>query len=263
MKKIQLISPAKVNLTLDVIKKTKSNFHEIRSIMIPIQLHDIIAIELLPQKNAVPNKNSAPNITLKIAGLDCPQGSENSIYKAVVLFCEATKVRPVIKIALMKRIPLASGLGGGSSNAATTLIGLNKLFDNPLSTRKLINIATKIGMDTPFFLNPTISLVTHFGEKVTSIHRKNSTPLKVVLTPQKQTKKSSAHAYEKLDLSLCNKQKGLTSKLLNFLKNSPLSWDSEWDDLLHNDFTQLYRTKPKNTHLTGSGPAEFKIIMIK
>lgn len=263
MKKIKLISPAKVNLTLDVIKKTKSNFHEIRSIMIPIQLHDTIELELLLQKNAVPNINSAPNITLKTVGLDCPQGSENSIYMAAKLFCEATKIRPVIKITLTKRIPLASGLGGGSSNAATTLVGLNKLFDNPLSTRKIINIATKIGMDTPFFLNPTISLVTHFGEKVIPIHRKNSTPLMVVLTAQRQTKKSSARAYEKLDLTLCNKQKGLTSKLLNFLKNSPLAWDPAWNGLLHNDFAQLYRTEQKNIHLTGAGPTEFKIVMKK
>lgn len=261
MKKIKLISPAKVNLTLDVIKKTKSNFHEIRSIMMPIELHDTITIGLLPQKNTVPNKKSTPNITIKTVGLPCPQGSENSIHRAAMLFCEAAKIRPVIKITLTKRIPLASGLGGGSSNAATTLIGLNKLFDNPLTTKKLINIARKIGMDTPFFLNPTISLVTHFGEKVIPIHRKNSTPLKVVLTAQKQTKKSSAHAYGKLNLSLCNKQKGLTSKLLNFLKNSPLSWDSEWNNLLHNDFTQLYEAKPKNTYLTGSGPAQFKIVM--
>ncbi len=229
----------------------------------PIQLYDTITIV----------KNTTNRIILNTKGLPCPQGRQNSIYKAAKLFFKAivehrkgVYIRPAVIITLQKRIPLAAGLGGGSSNAATTLIGLNKLYNTPLSTKKLTELAKKIGMDTPFFLNPTLALATHFGEKVTPIIRKNSTLPKVLLFPSKQKKKSTTHAYKALDVSVCNKQKASTKKLLNFLKNSPKSWDPQWNTLLHNDFEQLYpmestSQKTKKTYLTGAGPTRFNIIV--
>lgn len=254
MNKIRLLSPAKVNLTLDIGAKTADGYHKMQSIMMPIQLHDTITIV----------KNNDKKIIVITKGLSCPQGKGNTAYKAAELFYQATKIRPAVTITLYKRIPLAAGLGGGSSNAATTLVGLNRLYDNPLSPKKLIQLAKKIGMDTPFFINPTLALATHFGEKITPIIRKNSTLPKVLLFPSKQKKKSTALAYESLDLSLCNKQKASMKKLLNFLKNSPKSWDSSWNVLLHNDFEQLYAPpstdqKKEKTYLTGAGTIRFRI----
>lgn len=258
MKKITLKSPAKINLTLDIIGKAANGYHQISSIMLPIQLHDTITIAKTPKKIGTLQEK----IILITKGIECPQGAMNSVSKAAKLFFDTTKkqlrAKAVIQITLFKRIPLASGLGGGSSNAATTLIGLNKLYGSPLSLKKLTQLAKKIGMDVPFFINPTLTLATHFGEKVTPIKRKNSTPPPILLIPSKQKKKSSKHAYGALDIPLCNKKKMDTKKLLNFLKSSPLSWSQEWNALLHNDFNQLY--PPSSTsHLSGAGPMRFQI----
>ncbi|MCX6733765.1 MAG: 4-(cytidine 5'-diphospho)-2-C-methyl-D-erythritol kinase [Candidatus Peregrinibacteria bacterium] len=254
MNQIRLSSPAKVNLTLDIADKSTSGYHRMQSIMMPIQLHDTILIR----------ENNNKGIALRTKGLVCPQGCENSAYKAAELFYGAAKIRPAVTITLNKRIPLASGLGGGSSNAATVLVGLNELYGSPLSAKKLLQLAKKIGMDTPFFLNPTLALATHFGEKITPIVRKNSALPRVLLFPQKGKKKSTTFAYSSLDLSLCNKKKESTKRLLNFLKKSPKAWDSGWNALLHNDFEQLYLStstnqKTEKTHLTGAGPMRFMI----
>ncbi len=261
MNKIRLLSPAKINLTLDIGARVANGYHRIQSILMPVQLHDTIIFE----------KNDKEKIILYTKGLPCPQGRENTAYKAAKLFYQAVKedthgknIRPAITITLRKRIPLASGLGGGSSNAAAVLVGLNELYGSPLSTKKLLRLAEKIGMDTPFFLNPTLALATHFGEKIIPVVRKNSTLPKVLLLPAKGKKKSTELAYESLDLSLCGNQKENTKKLLNFLKNSPKSWDTSWNILLHNDFEQLYSApstnlKTKKTYLTGAGPMRFRI----
>lgn len=254
MNKIRLSSPGKINLTLDIGRKTAEGYHKMQSILMPIQLHDSITLE----------KNDIKKVILHTKGRSCPQGRANMAYKAAELFCEAAKIRPAVTITLYKRIPLSSGLGGGSSNAATVLIGLNELYDSPLSMKKLLELAKEIGMDTPFFLNPTLALATHFGEKIAPIVRKNSTLPKVLLLPAKAKKKSTGLAYESLDLSLCGKKKENTQKLLNFLKKSPKSWDGSWNVLLHNDFEQLYtipstNQKTKKTYLTGAGPMRFRI----
>jgi len=254
MNQISLLSPAKVNLTLDIGRKMANGYHKMESIIMPIQLHDTIVMK----------KNNNKGILLHTKGVICPQGCENSAYKAAELFYGAAKMRPAVTIALNKRIPLASGLGGGSSNAATVLVGLNELYDSPLSAKKLLQLAKKIGMDTPFFLHPTLALATHFGEKITPITRKNSALPRVLLFPQKRKKKSTMEAYGSLDLGLCNKQKESTKRLLNLLKKSPKIWDKDWNVLLHNDFEQLYLLtstdqKAKKSHLTGAGPMRFKI----
>ena len=253
MDKITLLSVAKVNLTLDVVRKLPQGYHEMRSIMMPIQLHDTITL----------SKASTSKITIKTTGIPCPQGSQNAVYKAAKAFYVATKIRPAVNILVHKRIPLASGLGGGSSNAATVLRGLNQLYGDPLSQKILHKLAQKIGMDTPFFLNPVLSLVTHFGEKCTPIIRNNPALPRLKLIPQKAKKKSTARAYAALDLTLCNKKKADTTKLLKLLKNSPYSWKKSWNSLLHNDFSQLYSvssTDQKPAHLTGAGPMRFQIV---
>jgi 4-diphosphocytidyl-2-C-methyl-D-erythritol kinase len=255
MKKITLKSPAKINLTLDIIKKTSSAYHEIRSIMMPINLHDTITIKLYPQKS----KTKLPQIILKTAGLPCPKGSQNSSYIAAALFCEALQIRPVMKISIHKRIPQNSGLGGGSSNAGTTLRILQALFNSPLSQKKLQEVAQKIGMDTPFFLNPVLSLTTHYGEKCTPIAKKNQKLPRPHLIFTKIKKISTANTYSSLNISLCNKQKRSTSKLLKLLKTSPHIWEKFWNQLLHNDFSQLYPQKSthQKSHLTGAGPTRY------
>lgn len=248
MDKIRTSSPAKVNITLDVIQKDPSGYHHIRSIVMPISLADTIEIQ----------KAKKTGIALVTKGLACPQGKNNIVYQAAHLFFEAVQQESSIRIHLQKRIPLTAGLGGGSSNAATTLLGLNALYGAPLSQNQLTHIAKKLGTEVVYFLAPQLALVTHYGEKITPIRRKNSKLPEITLLMPKTKKHSTKRQYESLDLASCGKQVSKTNHLLRLLKTSEKTWDDSWNDLLHNDFEQLYRHKknPKS-HLSGSGPMRF------
>ncbi len=134
-------SPAKINLFLYVLKKRQDGYHELYSLMHKIDFFDYIrikktdkfSIEILTNKRELNNE-------------------KNLAYKAAKLFFENTKIRPQVFIEIEKHIPMGSGLGGGSSNAAYTLKILNELFDFPLTDEKLHNLSAMIGSDVPFFL---------------------------------------------------------------------------------------------------------------
>ncbi len=264
---IQLDTPAKINLTLDILKKTPSGYHEIRSIMMPISLFDRVTIRLIAKpKHPLGTKNRG--ISLKTSGIASPKGEKNIVHQAATLFFKTIKKDPQITIHLHKNIPICAGLGGGSSDAAATLTILNQLYDKPLSKKQLTILATQIGMEVPFFLEPQLALVTHFGEKITPIKRptlQQERPLGtkehpvIMLSFQKTKKRSTKNQYETLNLALCGKQKSKTAKLLKFLKTSRKSWDPSWNPLLHNDFEQLYENNNSVKHLSGSGPAKFSI----
>lgn len=257
MNHIKVISPSKINLTLDIHGKSENGYHLMRSIIMPCWEY---------ADHMIFTKSKEPGISLKITGQHgskLKNTKENLIMKAADSFFKTTKITPTIKIQLQKNIPIASGLGGGSSNAATTLLALNKLYDAPLSEKKLYTLAKNIGMDVSFFLNPQLSLVTHFGEKITPIVKKNPLlpEIKLIFPKIKNhlvKKHSTKSQYEHLDLSLCGKKKSATVKLLKLFRTSPKIWDSSWNNLLHNDFEQLYQPQ-SSAHLTGSGPAQFMI----
>lgn len=250
---MQLTTPAKINLTIDIIKKTTSGYHEIQSIMTPISLFDRVTI------NVVKN----PGIRLKTSGISSPKGEKNIVQKAAELFFKTIKKSPCVSIYLHKKIPVCAGLGGGSSDAAATLTLLNKLYGKPLNKKQLTKVATNLGMEVPFFLEPRLALVTHFGEKITSIKRPTKEHPTITLNFPKTKKLSTKNQYETLNLALCGKQKSETTKLIKFLKTSRKSWDTSWNTLLHNDFEQLYRISNdvanKAPHLSGSGPTRFMI----
>lgn len=246
-----LDTPAKINLTLDILKRTPSGYHEIQSIMTPISLFDRVTIRLTKK----------PGISLKTLGIASPKGEKNIVHQAATLFFKTIKKNPSIAIHLHKNIPVCAGLGGGSSDAAATLTVLNMLYDKALSKSQLITLATQLGMDVPFFLEPQLALITHFGEKITPIKRPTKERPIVVLNFSKAKKRSTKNQYETINLALCGQQTSKTTQLLKFLKSSQESWDPSWNTLLHNDFEQLYKNiaTQENTHLSGSGPTRFRI----
>jgi len=147
----QLKSYAKVNLGLKILNKRLDNFHNIKSIFIRIDLHDVI--EFIPSKKfsfICSNKN----ISTK----------NNTVVSAYNILSQKYNMENKFKIILHKHIPLESGLGGGSSNAATTLLALNKTNNLKLSTKQLINIGKEIGSDVPFFIDGGTKLVTGVGD---------------------------------------------------------------------------------------------------
>jgi 4-diphosphocytidyl-2-C-methyl-D-erythritol kinase len=140
---ITLAAPAKINLSLRILGKRPDGFHELETLMVPIQLADQIEISAVP----------GHGVSLVCNDPDLPTGPENLCVKAVEAFREETGIPHGVAISLMKRIPHGAGLGGGSSDAAAVLKGMNEIFDRPLVAEELQQLAASLGSDVPFFLH--------------------------------------------------------------------------------------------------------------
>ena len=151
-------SYAKINLSLEIGRKLPNNYHQINSVFNQIDLHDKISIKKLKQ-NKIIIKSNIKDI----------QNKNNLAYKAASSLKNKYKIKEGIEININKNIPLQSGLGGGSSNAASTLMALNELFDLKLKKNELINLASKIGSDDPFFIEGKTCFVSGTGDKIKKI----------------------------------------------------------------------------------------------
>ena len=139
---ISLTAPAKINLSLRILGKRPDGFHELETLMAPIGLADTIEV----------SHGTGHGITLTCNDPELPTDSNNLCVKAAEAFRIATGLDHGIAITLLKRIPHGAGLGGGSSDAAAVLKGLNELFDEPLVNEEFHQIAASLGSDVPFFL---------------------------------------------------------------------------------------------------------------
>lgn len=148
-------SPCKVNLLLNILGKRPDGFHELETVLHPVNLCDALMFE-----------RAACGVTLACSDESLPVDSQNLVHRAATAFLSAAGIRDGVKIHLAKRIPLAAGLGGGSGNAATTLLGLNELFGSPLPRERLHELAATLGSDIPFFLQRQPALATGRGEKI-------------------------------------------------------------------------------------------------
>jgi 4-diphosphocytidyl-2-C-methyl-D-erythritol kinase len=155
-KKIQLKSPAKVNLTLEILRKREDGYHEIQTLLQKISLYDTIYFSL-ENGNGIFIETDHPFL---------PTGKSNLVYKAVQFFKKRFNFRGAIKVRIKKRIPLGSGLGGGSSNAAAALKALNQLLEMDLSNKVLMEIGKEIGADVAFFLFEGSAIGLGIGEKL-------------------------------------------------------------------------------------------------
>lgn len=151
-------SPCKVNLLLNILGKRADGFHELETVMQPVQLSDRITVS-----------KAAAGLTLTCNLPTLPVDGTNLVHKAAVAFFQATQITDGVSIQLEKNIPLAAGLGGGSGNAAHTLLALNELFDLPLGTARLQELAAALGSDVPFFLQSQPALAVGRGEQVQSL----------------------------------------------------------------------------------------------
>ena len=152
---LQKNSPCKVNLLLNILGKRADGFHELETVMQPVNFCDELEFQ-----------RGGNSIHLSCSDKTLPVDSRNLVYRAAADFLAAAKISDGVKIRLEKKIPLAAGLGGGSGNAATTLLALNELFGRPLAAEKLGEIAAALGSDIPFFLQNQPALATGRGEKI-------------------------------------------------------------------------------------------------
>ena len=148
-------SPCKVNLLLNILGRRADGFHELETILQPVNFCDRLTFE-----------HHGGTVELSCSDATLPLDSRNLVHRAATGFMQAAKITDGVRIHLEKRIPLAAGLGGGSGNAATTLLALNELFGQPLSAATLGELAATLGSDVPFFLQTRPALATGRGEQV-------------------------------------------------------------------------------------------------
>ena len=207
MKKITLTAPAKLNICLEVVKKYPDGFHEIRSIMIKSgELYDDVVVEFFEDRE---------DIVIECDNTDVPLGEENIVYKIAEGFFQKVGRRVGVKIIITKRIPMLAGLGGGSSDGASVLLALNEYFGNLykdkrtdlgstlgqslglLPLEKLVEIASEVGKDIPFFLQDAFAAyVSGAGEGIESLFDFSRLPI-LVVNPKVEI--STPWAYGQLD----------------------------------------------------------------
>ena len=171
---MQLFAPAKINLRFQILRRREDGFHEIETLMAPISLRDEITVE--------PNDDGV-GIAFSCDDPGLPAGEDNLVLRAARSFYAETNAQPSVRIELRKKIPHGAGLGGGSSDAASTLLGLNELHGRPLTRARLTNLAAGIGSDVPFFICESAALCRGRGEIVEPVAALPKLPL-LLLKPE-------------------------------------------------------------------------------
>ncbi|MBA3064670.1 4-(cytidine 5'-diphospho)-2-C-methyl-D-erythritol kinase [Candidatus Woesearchaeota archaeon] len=246
---------AKINLSLDIIKRLSSGYHKIESVIQELELHDIIKLKKIEK-----------DIKLKCNINICPS-NENLAYKAAELLIKKFKINRGVEITIEKNIPVAAGLGGGSSDAAATLKGMNKLFNLNLSEKELIKISGDIGVDVAFCLLGGTAYATGRGNELRRIGKVQM--LYFVLAKPKFSILTK-HAYENLDYEKTGKELK-TAQMLDAIKEKNIKKIAE---SMHNDFEyivckehpiineikqKMIENKALNALMSGSGPTVFGI----
>ena len=218
--KTKSISNAKINLGLQVLNKREDGYHNLHSVFVETDLSDILTF------------SPADKYSLEVEGVQAPTDDSNLISKAYhLLSTQAQKVSSGYRIHLKKRIPTGGGLGGGSSNAATTLLTLNKLWNLNKTEEELERLGKTIGADVPFFIKGGVQLVEGIGDILTPI---DADPLKglvfVLVIPPIHV--STPAAYKALNKSL--------QAITDHPKFAPPSKPMKWE-LFDNDFERVIR----------------------
>lgn len=158
---VRVRAPAKINLVLRVLDRRSDGFHAIWSLMQTVELCDDLRIAIHPE--------SPPAVELRCDDSALPTDQTNLVYRAAALVLERTRRQMRIVIDLQKRIPMGAGLGGGSSDAAATILGLNQLLDMKWPRATMEEIGQLLGSDVPFFFNAPTAVATGRGERVVPI----------------------------------------------------------------------------------------------
>jgi len=207
-------APAKVNLYLRVLAKRKDGYHDIETIMQTISLYDTLIF----------SKRDDAKIILSGDNSLIPNNSDNLVFKAAKILKKYTNYKKGVNIFLKKRIPIAAGLGGGSSDAASTLMALNKFWEINLSQDKLIALSQKLGADVPFFLVRGTVLATGTGTTLTPLKPIPKTWL-VLIYPK--IKISTKWVYNKVKIKLTKNNLDIRIRQLNYeYKFIPLLFNS-------------------------------------
>ena len=253
---MRLLSPAKINLFLYVTGKRPNGYHDLYTLMCPVSLYDIV--ELTVKSSTIRIRCDHPEV---------PENETNLAHQAAQLFFEALRKRhgnlsQGAEISIIKRIPVAAGLGGGSSNAAMVLVGLNRHFSFPFSSETLEAMGLVIGADVPFFIRGRPAIATGVGEVLEPL---KSFPAFYVLLVNPGVAVSTAEVYKNLNLGLTNNQKINKEAFFRLRDLDPARY--LWNDLERvtaSKFPEILTIKEallangaEGALMTGSGPTVF------
>jgi 4-diphosphocytidyl-2-C-methyl-D-erythritol kinase len=251
METLHLESPAKVNLRLEILKKREDGYHELRTILQKINLHDLLHFSLKKERG-ISIKTNHPNL---------PVGKKNLVYQAVQSILKKSDYKGGVLIEIEKRIPLGAGLGGGSSNAATTLKAMNQLLKINLPKKELMAMGLEIGADVPFFFLEGAAIASGIGERLKKIELPGL--WFVLIYPNFEV--STRWAYQNFIL---------TKRRFHFNLHGLLRTPKEISNLLWNDLEEvvsrecpqigvmkkmLYSAGALGALMTGSGPTVFGV----
>lgn len=251
---LKCLAPAKINLVLEVLDKRDDGYHEVRSLVQTISLCDILHFELA---DVISLECTEPSL----------QTSDNLSFQAAELLKKVSGCQEGVKIRLEKQIPWDAGLGGGSSDAASTLLALNNLWELKLTASDLIGLAAMLGSDVPFFVHRGTALVESRGEKVTPLAASMPSWFVLLVPPLTKVTNKTQQLYS------CLKQRHFTDG--QFVSTALRNWHQGKQvdvSLLFNVFEKVAfdafpgleaywkrfeQAGAINIHLVGSGPALF------
>lgn len=186
MKKIELKALGKINLGLDVIGRRENGYHDVRMVMQTIYLYD----------NVTMIRTEEPGIQIESNLFFLPKDENNIAWKAAALLMEEFDIKEGVKIILDKHIPVAAGMAGGSTNAASVLYGMNRMFHLGLTTKELMERGVKLGADVPYCIMRGTVLAEGIGEQLTPLP---PMPKCQILIAKPPISVSTKLVYEKLD----------------------------------------------------------------
>ncbi|WJP97748.1 4-(cytidine 5'-diphospho)-2-C-methyl-D-erythritol kinase [Macrococcus bovicus] len=248
-------APAKINLTLDTLYKRDDGYHEVEMIMTTVDLNDRLTLE----------KRADKKIVLKVEHRYVPTDHRNLAYKAAKLMIERYQLDRGVTITLDKTIPIAAGLAGGSSDAAATFRGMNRLFELNLSLETLSELAAEIGSDIPFCVYGKTALCTGRGEKLQPLPKP---PAAWVVLAKPDISVSTADVYgalridekgEKIATEDCVRalEEGNYSLLVNSLGNRLEEVTIDMHPIIQTLKETMLKAGIDATMMSGSGPTVY------
>lgn len=252
VKTLTLSAPAKINYLLDVIGKRADGYHDLRMIMQRVNLCDEITLTM----------TSSPEIIVTCNSKGAPDGPGNIAWKAARVLLDLAESKSGVEIKIKKNIPVAAGLGGGSSDAATVLMGINELLQKGFTDQTLMEAGCKLGADVPFFIFKKAALAEGVGEKLTLIP---NMPKCWVLLVNPGVHVSTAWVYRSLQLTnrreLSNIPKffGSIEDIVSVLSNDLESVTISAFPIIDEIKSRLMDLGAIGSMMSGSGPTVFGI----
>ena len=254
---LELKAYAKVNLGLDVVRRREDGYHEVRMVMQTVKLFDLLTLQ--------PNDNGQIHITTNLPYL--PTNEKNLVYRAIDLIRQEYDIREGLDVNLVKHIPVAAGMAGGSSDAAAAFVGMNQLFNLHIPQGKLMDYGVRLGADIPYCILRGTALSEGIGEILTPLP---SIPICWFLIVKPTFSISTKYAYENLHLSeetVHPDIDGMVTAIRNqYLPGITSRMGNVLEDVVVGDYPKITEIKEKmlsmgamNSLMSGSGSTVFGI----